>query len=136
MSIHRIKLRGPWDYTWLTDVDGNPSPNATEHGRVTIPVDWRVAFGDRAGRVRFLRRFHQPTGVEVGDHVWLSFLGLSGQTRILLDDLPLTGPSPRFEITDQLRPTNRLVVELECDPRTTTEPLGLHGLVVLEIEST
>ncbi len=133
MPIHRINLRGPWEFEWLEPATGD----APAHGRVKLPSDWRDDFGDRAGRVRFRRHFHEPTGIEPEDSVWLHFTGVGGEFTVSLDGRPLASEdgTPRFEITDALQPTSVVVVEIVCDPSGTDEPLGLYDFVAVEIET-
>lgn len=137
MPNHRINLRGPWEFEWIEPPlsEGSGIPTT---GRIKMPADWRDTFGERAGLVRLSRRFHQPTGLELGDRVWLVFTGIGGEAVVAVDGVTLEPNSEagelRFDITAALRPTNQAVVELRCDPSTTDGPLGLYDFVAVEIE--
>jgi len=111
MPVHRIHLKGPWEYDWL-----GPAPSAivsprtpadyarpdeappaeapadafAAHGRVHMPCDWETLFGPRPGRARFTRRFHRPTNLEAGDSVRLVFDGLGGTSEVTLNDAAIT----------------------------------------------
>ena len=141
MSAHRIHLKGPWDYEWLGPIRG-----VATVGRARMPCEWRLIFGERAGRARFARRFHQPTGLEPGDVVRLVFDGLGGAATFRLNDELLVPPLDRasaptrepqslaFEVTSLLRAANRLVVEIEFDPGAApAERGGLFGPVAIDI---
>jgi hypothetical protein len=133
VSVHRINIKGPWEFEWIEPPDGGPA------GRAKMPADWASLFGERAGAVRWTRRFHEPTGLEPGDRVWLAFAGIGGTARITLDDEPLglvtDAENVRFEITDRLDLTNTLRVEITFDPANASGPGGLYGVLALEIES-
>ena len=136
MNVHRIRLRGPWHYEWVT----NPKPDAVS-GRVSLPQEWRELFGDSAGCVRFRRTFHCPTSLATTSRVDLVFEGIGGAVNVCLNGQELTqadnaieeGLPIRFQIGDLLLPTNDLQVEVAFQPNETQNPGGLWGLVVLEI---
>src|SRR5689334_3523817 len=77
--MHIIRLRGPWlvgaiarfvpqaDGTYLPVDDGLPAA-----AQATMPADWSAILGgDFLGRVRYLRTFNKPTGLESGERVYL-----------------------------------------------------------------
>lgn len=132
MTIHRIHLRGPWNYEWLDDSRHDP-----KIGRVSLPKEWRELFGDVGGHVRFQRTFHCPTNLSETSRVDLVFEGIGGEAVVTLNGHMLgetDSENPlRLTITDHLRPTNDLQVELQFQPEKTPRPGGLWGLVVLEI---
>lgn len=135
--MHRINLKGPWEYEWLTST-AVEFPLA---GRVKMPGDWRAAFGDAAGRVRFRRPFHRPTNLDDDERVWIAFDGVGGIGTVAINGHALgpltTSDSPqRFDVTAHLEPNSALVVELEFDPsQNATQPGGLFASVGIEIES-
>jgi beta-galactosidase/beta-glucuronidase len=135
MHIHRIRLRGPWKFQWLSD----PKPDP-ESGRASLPQEWRELFGTNAGRVRFQRTFHAPTNLEPTSQVNLVFEGIGGDCRVSLNDREFGGQEGasresmlRFDITEGLLPSNDLRIEVQFLPNQTTQPGGLWGMVVLEI---
>ena len=135
--IHRIRLRGPWRYEWLSAQEDHPPT-----GKAALPAEWRSLFGNTGGRVRFQRTFHAPTSLETATQVSLVFEGLGGADRLLLNGsdltsfiLPDTFPRRflRIGIGELLRPTNDLQIEVVFDPKKSSEPGGLWGTVALEI---
>jgi hypothetical protein len=154
---HIIRLRGPWNLEPLarvglhadgTSVDlGGPLPSAC---RTTVPSDWGQALGvDFRGRVRYSRRFHQPTGMAEIERIdlviervdALGWVWLNGQ---LLGEIPLGFVEFREEIKERLERYNLLEVQVECpewreggtgEPhgQRTGRPGGLVGEVLLEI---
>src|SRR5262245_43863513 len=96
-SPHIIRLRGPWETELVTDSsDGSSEPNR---------------------RVRFLRRFGLPTGLQPGDQVDVVIESCErvGQVWLndnLLGELNATGIS-RFAIRERLQPRNVLQIEMD-----------------------
>jgi beta-galactosidase/beta-glucuronidase len=136
MSIHRIHLKGPWDYEWV----GDPLSDAAESGRVTMPADWASLFGPAGGRARFRRRFHSPTNLEPEDRVWLVFDGVGGHGTVVLNDeiigrLRSSDEPQRLDVATRLRPFNAVLVELEFDPAVAANAGGLYAPIAIEIES-
>jgi hypothetical protein len=154
MSVHRIQLKGPWEFEWLAADERSPSAGparssgpedelgarhlAGEH-RVHMPATWQSLFGDAAGRARFRRRFNRPTNLDADERVFLVFDGISGAAEISLNGHGLgavTGAafSAEFEATPLLEPANVLLVELVFNPADHPEqPGGLWAPVALEI---
>ena len=136
MSVHRIRLRGPWRYESLSAEITDPAS-----GRVPLPGAWQELFGEVAGRVRFSRTFHRPTNLEPGSRVHLVFEGLGGAAEISLNGRKIgesangtaAEDSLRIEVTERLNPHNELQVDVQYDPTESATPGGLWGLVVLEI---
>jgi len=129
---YRIRLRGPWKYEWL-----EPKDRPEGSGTVQMPARWEELFGKRAGRVRFQRRFGRPTNLEPSERVFVVFEGVGGNATVWLNGQPLgqlKGPRGAFDVTELLRPSNQLVVEVEYAPdRWPDTPGGLWGLVLIEI---
>lgn len=132
MNIHRIRLRGPWNYEWLGDSKHDP-----KNGKVSLPKEWRELFGDVGGHVRFQRTFHCPTNLSEASRVDLVFEGIGGEAKVTLNNrqfIETVNENPiRLVITEHLRPTNDLQVEVRFQTEQTPQPGGLWGLVVLEI---
>ena len=124
---HVIRLREPWEL-----LSADASGNGPEQGR----------------RVTLRRRFKRPTGLEAESRVWLVVEGLTGLTRITLNDHPLdlhcdaTG-IPRSEIQWHLGPHNEIVVELAVENEQDVAKRLAHtrrrvlaaGLIRLEISN-
>jgi hypothetical protein len=79
-DTHAIRLRGPWDYEPLARVtisaDGSRRESTDDlppPGRLRLPADWGLSLGaEFRGRVRYIRRFGQPTNLEPPyERVWL-----------------------------------------------------------------
>lgn len=136
--VHRILLRGPWDCEWLS----GPDPELAElPTRVRMPVSWADAFGTVAGRVRFRRRFHQPTNLDPAERVALAFEGIGGTAVVRVNSAvaelqPGTNGILRCDVTDSLKEANEVTVEVDFDARSTDEPGGLWKPVAVEIHRT
>lgn len=151
--VHQIALRGPWRYEWLGEgvpdsVEGISclKPEATGQtaqrslSRTQMPTDWATLFGDQRGRVRFVRRFHAPTGLEPTDRVVLCFNGVGGSAVFELNGQFLGGACQsrdpvRFDITQQIEPGNLLEVIIDYDSVLHGPQGGLWGVVLVEIHS-
>jgi hypothetical protein len=101
---------------------------------MTIPCRWADGgLGDFAGRVRFVRRFGYPGRIDAHERVWLVFDGVADRATVRLNGADLGEHSGdgsfEFEVTNQLRPRNELIVEVEGDARRG----GLWGEVALEV---
>jgi len=155
--MHIIRLRGPWRLEaverFVLQPDGTyrtTSADLPSAARVTMPADWAESLGnDFLGRVRYLRTFQKPTGLEPGERVFLvvepprsrGALTLSGQP---LGEIHWGGRRVRFDITAKLEDHNRLEIVVEhpsldaagtpIDDSGTDSPGGLVGEVRLEIE--
>lgn len=132
MSVHRIRLVGPWDYQW----HGPQGPEATS-GSVKMPCEWRTLFGDVAGSATFSRRFHRPTNLEAHERVVIVLTGVGGTGRISLNGAVATefssgGTEVEVDVTERLLAFNTLEVQIEFDP-SSRQSGGLYDLVVLEI---
>lgn len=136
MNVHRIRLKGPWEYEWLR---GAPSNNTAVAGRVHMPSDWQEAFGNASGVVKFSRNFQRPTNLDADEHVFLVFEGIGGLGEISLNGEQLTRSTQKSweasaDVTAFLRPRNQVVVCLDFDPHATPDvPGGLWKPVVIEI---
>ena len=124
--MHVIRLRGPWEYEplarairigtgdWKLETSDLPPG-----GRVLVPVDWGETLGPEfRGRVRYLRRFGQPTSLSPSAQIWLAVDGVDAFASVSLNDESLgevLGPEVRvrFNVTGYLRPRNILVLEVE-----------------------
>jgi hypothetical protein len=170
-SSHTIRLRGPWEFVPLARFEATASGGVRQTaddllggGTLHLPCDWGDVLGrDFQGIVRFTRRFHRPTGLGAGAHVWLVIEDVDWLATVTLNDQQCgeivcststersKGPEiqlcpARFDVTAALLPQNTLAIvvtspQLDVDgaalPRTGREGLsgGLIGLVRLEIES-
>ncbi len=122
---HTIRLRGPWEFE---AVSGDAAVRA---GRVKLPGDSGAMLGPAfRGRVRYRRAFHQPTGLDPHEHVWLVCEGANAFGQIacngqVLGDVTATHAC-EFEITAILRASNEVQFEVES-------PGGPIGEVRLEV---
>lgn len=142
MPTHRIRLIGPWEYSWTGSLTApTESLSETTSGSVKMPCDWLVLFGTDAGAATFSRRFHCPTNLEPHERVFLVFEGIGGQGEIALNDEVLAQVTPtdqpvEVEVTNRLQRFNRLNVSLQFNPQAATPYRGgLYGAVVLEIRA-
>ena len=144
MPIHRIQLKGPWEYEWLSPgsgplgrTDGNPHSERT--GRVTMPADWVSLFGELSGTVRFRRRFHRPTNLDPHERVFVAFAAIGGTGTVSVNGteigrLSTSSEVQRFEMTNVLKPFSELTVELEFVLERDGQPGGLWSVVAIEID--
>lgn len=142
MSVHRIRLIGPWDYGWspteiLTTVTSLPTA-----GSVKMPCDWQTLFGSLGGRATFSRKFHCPTNLEPHEQVVIVLSEVGGEGQIFLNDdllfqFPAGSESPEVNVTQHLQRFNVLEVVLQFTPSTDIPATagGLFGPVMIEIRS-
>ncbi|MEX0715666.1 MAG: hypothetical protein WD066_03730 [Planctomycetaceae bacterium] len=146
MSVHRIRLRGPWKYEWFAARSDPPSldspatdPSAVLVGVATMPARWDALFGRRAGRVRFRRVFHRPTNLDPDERVYVVVERLIAGATLELDGHRLGRIAPdeergEFDITSLVRPNSELSIELAHDPRADDARAGeVWGTVAVEI---
>jgi beta-galactosidase/beta-glucuronidase len=130
-----MRLHGPWEYqplsrwakaaggAWVETTSDLPPP-----GRMHVPNDWGAALGqDYRGRVRFLRRFNRPTGLERRERVWLVIEGVDACGTVALNGRPIGrvdgyALEASFDITEHLEARNQLEVVAETPPEP--EPAG------------
>lgn len=108
---HRIALRGPWEFEWLT-----PPVGTVVTGRGTLPADWLKLWGPQTGRIAWHRWFHKPTGLEIDERVWVVIEGPAGVVEIQLNGMPIEefgrGSRLQVDLTTKLQARNRLSVVL------------------------
>jgi hypothetical protein len=129
VSIHTIRLRGPWQAETSAGV-----------GELSLPgplPGWIFAAGrpETPETILLRRQFNRPTGLE-GQRVDLVIAACSLPIQVVLNGhrLPqqtVEAVAQRWEITPLLRPRNELQVELDCPTPAESEPA--LGLVALEI---
>lgn len=134
--MHSIRLRGPWRYEVLERHSGEAS--LPRSGKQKMPADWSGVLGsDFRGTVRYCRTFHQPTGLEEGQQVWLVIDGATSTAKVSLNDNPLAAcglAGNRYEIRHLLLPTSELIIDV-THPLEASGVGGLTGEVRLEIET-
>ena len=126
MSVHRIRLHGPWLI--------RPHLPDVPPGRMTIPATLHDGgFADYAGRVSLHRHFGRPTNLDAQEQVWLVFEELISLEAILLNGKQLSKPNTpiEFDITGDLQDRNEVEVVLNA----TNDRCGILGNVQLEIRS-
>jgi hypothetical protein len=148
--MHIIRLRGPWQVEavarYVRQGDGtfrSTSDDLPAAARVTMPADWSAVLGrDFLGRVRYVRTFQKPTGLEDGERVFLVVEGARSAGVIALSRKRLGEAPGRFEITEMLEDHNRLEIVVEHPVLDASGAAkddvgitgGLVGEVRLEIE--
>ena len=152
LQRHRIHLKGPWECEWLEPIDRSAALHGPDlHGpetaptpvslRVTMPAEWRQMFGCVAGRIRFRRKFGQPTNIGPRERLFIVFDGIGGKGNVWLGqrklgDVDNRQATARFEVTGLLETRNELIVELSFDPDQSPNQLGgLWGPVAIEIQA-
>ena len=136
-TMHRIHLKGPWEFQPLSQRSAAVGVPLLVGGTIKFPAAWRDFLGDFAGCVRFTRHFNLPTNLEPRDRVDLVLDGLGGTAEIRLNQVPVgmvqrPDQTGRFDITPLLRPHNILEISLEWNG-TATGSGGLWAPVALEI---
>jgi hypothetical protein len=155
--MHTIRLRGPWKlepvFRYVPRADGGYDRLADglpPAARMQVPADWSAAWGgDFLGRVRYVRTFNSPPGLQPDERVWLVVEPQRSEARVvMLEDtlgvVAAEGPPQRFDITHRLSPHNRLEIFVDhpaivsgwsgVQGGATLPPGGLVGEVRLEIE--
>lgn len=142
VSVHRIRLIGPWDYVWSPTEIPVAATSLPAAGSVKMPCDWQTLFGSQAGRATFSRKFHCPTNLESHEQVVIVLSGVGGEGQIFLNGNPLFqfpagSESPEVDVTQHLQRFNVLEVVLQFTPSTDTPATtgGLFGPVMIEIHS-
>ena len=139
MTVHRIRLLGPWEFVW-EEPSGTETPPVTE-GTTAMPCDWHSLFGPVAGTATFRRRFHRPSNLEPHERVWLICTGVRGCGTVLLNNEQLSefaadGEAVECEVTSRLQPFNVVSIRLSVGTVDEQQPLGgLFEPVVLEIRN-
>lgn len=119
MSLHRIRLQGPWE--WTTSASREPQ-------RVKLPDEWGMLPVWNT-EVQFIRRFHRPTGITSQDQLSICIPTRGLVLRLHLNQRPLemdrsTG-LVRANVTHQLNEHNELVVTFSSiDPARPDQGLG------------
>jgi hypothetical protein len=154
--MHTIRLRGPWQMQPMERFAVLPDDRISASGEdlptptvAKMPDDWSSVFGaDFLGRVRYVRTFNKPTGLDSGERVFLVVeppisvgrVAVNGQ---ILGEVRWGAPPGRFDITTALKDHNAVEVEVshpavdgegKATLETTSVSGGLLGEVRLEIE--
>ncbi len=133
--MHRINLKGPWEFQPLSSVvEGSALPG---RGTVKFPVAWQDFLGDFRGSARFIRPFNRPTNLDAHERIDLVLDGIGGSVAVRLNQqavgaIPASQHSGRFDITHLLQPHNVLEIDVDWDG-SSTEQGGLWAPVGLEI---
>jgi hypothetical protein len=142
MTVHRIRLRGPW----ILEPDARTDAGAdTEIGTSTVtaartvrlPAPREELVDGGARRVRLSRRFHCPTNLGPDDRISVVIHDLPVGADVCLNGSRLGRQSTNiaaesvFE-TSRLEPTNLLSVEFDPGtiPTTSHEPWGNVALLI------
>ena len=138
-SIHRIRLRGPWEWAVPTPI---PS-QAWTWNRIRLPDEWD-RLPELAGPVWFRRRFNAPTGITPTDRIRValttvqppSAVNLNGQTiAASIDAESKLGSVIRYELTSYLSGKNLLEIVFQKGITPSSPESGLGQPLILEIES-
>lgn len=137
--MHIIRLRGPWQYEVALQT-APAAPVASPVGKQQQPADWGDILGtDFRGTVRYRRIFHEPTGLEPDQGVWLVVTAVRSHAKVELDGEPLGevhgDQLAEFPIATRLRPTCELVITVTHDDIGDPQPGGLVGEVHLAIQT-
>lgn len=131
MSVHKIRLAGPWEWSPAHSLAncGEPQSIPTPPARQTCQLPFRLDKDRDGSQVSLIRRFHCPTGIgektnlvialEVGNAVAQIRLNGEAISRVSLQGLngqsaadTATNPLQRFEVSSPLRPFNEMNVLL------------------------
>jgi beta-galactosidase/beta-glucuronidase len=139
VSIHRIRLLGPWDFVWH-ETPGSVAPPLTQ-GSVKMPCRWDEVFGTVSGTATFTRKFHCPTNLDPQERVCIVLSGLPGRGTVaingeLLGEFDQTHSRTELDVTKRLNKFNQLAIEVSFSPSANLELAeGLLAEVALEIHS-
>lgn len=138
--MHRINLKGPWEFQPLNVLPGASDVAIPGRGTVKFPAAWQDFLGDFRGRVEFVRPFNRPTNLDAHERVDLVLDGVGGTAVIRLNQQSVgqiaeSEGTGRFDITRLLQLHNLLQIQVEWSCRT-GEPGGLWAPVALEIVTT
>ncbi|MFG0333741.1 MAG: hypothetical protein ACF8TS_10295 [Maioricimonas sp. JB049] len=106
-----------------------------------MPASWQELFGTASGTAWFRRHFHQPTGLEPHERVWITLTDVPGEVRLSLNGTavpsqPAGASRVVADVTEQLELANRLEVCVTFDPEQAPDaPGGLWQPVILEIHN-
>lgn len=136
MYPHAIRLRGPWDFSFL---DASPAASAT----TTIPGFWTAAqLAANRGPIELRRHFNWVARIEPTEIVWLSIDRCLGSASVSLNGrdvgaIRYSWGENRFDVTALLRPNNELTIRIEPEtPALADEPaVGILEGVQLVVES-
>jgi len=138
--IHIMRLKGPWEYVWLSPKLTFEDLGRPLAGTVKIPATWEDCFGKTPGTVQWSRRFQKPTNLDPTERVMIAAPTLAGvravrinEASLPLDDQPEAGF--RFDITEALQATNLLQIEITCDDESDAPQRGMTEPAVIEIWS-
>lgn len=146
--IHRMHLKGPWEYEWVEGPSGSASSAEDEdltmdsplltNFRVRMPSSIQEAFGNMSGRVVFRRRFQKPTNLDSNERVHIAFDGIGGRADVsvngtTLGSLSNNSETVSFDMTEVLEHSNELAVDLTIVWDEDAEPGGLFQPVAVEI---
>lgn len=146
--IHRMHLKGPWEYEWVEGPSGSASSDEDEdmtmdsplltNFRVRMPSSIQEAFGNMSGRVVFRRRFQKPTNLDSNERVHIAFDGIGGRADVsvngtTLGSLSNNSETVSFDMTEVLEHSNELTVDLTIMWGDDVEPGGLFKPVAVEI---
>lgn len=138
--MHRINLKGPWEFQPLPKLADDSSARVPDPGTVKFPAAWQDFLGDFRGHTRFLRPFNRPTNLEVHERVHLVLDGVGGHAAIRLNqqavgEITACEGTGRFDITALLQLHNQLEIDVGWTGLS-TEQGGLWAPVALEIVAT
>ncbi|MES2792944.1 MAG: hypothetical protein V4719_25250 [Planctomycetota bacterium] len=137
--MHRINLKGPWEFQPLARSTGDTNAELPGRGTVKFPAAWEDFLGDFRGRTRFFRPFNRPTNLDAHERVELVLDGVGGTAVIRLNQQAVgtvgdSEQSARFDITQMLQLHNVLEIDVEWGGASGT-PGGLWAPVSLEIST-
>jgi hypothetical protein len=111
MSVHRIRLRGPWQLQSALSAEAAPRT-------VHLPARWTELLEDGPHPLRLSRRFHRPTNLAPDDQVAVRITELPVGAQVHLNGTPLgmsaePDAGPSVFPTPHLEATNLLTIEFD-----------------------
>ena len=128
--VHRIRLRGPWQFEWIEC----PSPASPRSGTLDFPMTRDQAFGTAAGTVRLTRAFGRPADPDPSEAVRLEATSAYSGIAIFNGDRlgEFTPGTVRFDVTGRLAFRNRLDLELRLEESAAPEAPLVEVALVFE----
>jgi hypothetical protein len=153
MKPHQIRLAGPWEWKWVSVREGSSSDSRSP---CQLPFDVPTNISDdvdASAGVMLFRRFHCPTGIEIGTTVRVVAESTNADIQFILNQSVIAPEQPDVlksrdhektgeqlpgqtvcDITRVLKPFNELQVMLTPTNQHSSPRLTAVSLMISECE--